>query len=438
MFGVLVPKTRISADVLGSVEQLRQCDTLEIAYFDEDIQVVVYTPSSVTQVEVDLIYNLQNTARQVLDSKVVIGSDAVWILETTVVPDKLSNQLQIKASFRQQSRKIENSESQDTVTIGDTVLTKRVDLYELVTTATSLRISPVFQMRFKTIKTEKTMASLEVALSGQVRASEVPVRIESVDMDIRNCLCAGYSVVKYPLVLQNHSILSLTYRLTNNDIKWVKPAFVTIHCTVNGNRKVVTRWTTNVDFMAAPVVPPIASPNLGVFKSRSTNSGLNLSKKNKLRSNSSVTLNHSKKNLSISVSGQTKVKLGEVFKWKLQFINKSNDSLSLILYIQSSINKQYEKSVPPIPIQNANKADPVPLYGLNQLVRAFQHEFSKVGLISLTNNLKFTLDPGNLFETELELIGIEKGLVNLHDVKVLEIKSGEIFECGRLLDVLVV
>ncbi|KAG7877590.1 hypothetical protein KL905_004823 [Ogataea polymorpha] len=273
MFGVLVPKTRISADVLGSVEQLRQCDTLEIAYFDEDIQVVVYTPSSVTQVEVDLIYNLQNTARQVLDSKVVIGSDAVWILETTVVPDKLSNQLQIKASFRQQSRKIENSESQDTVTIGDTVLTKRVDLYELVTTATSLRISPVFQMRFKTIKTEKTMASLEVALSGQVRASEVPVRIESVDMDIRNCLCAGYSVVKYPLVLQNHSILSLTYRLTNNDIKWVKPAFVTIHCTVNGNRKVVTRWTTNVDFMAAPVVPPIASPNLGVFKSRSTNSG---------------------------------------------------------------------------------------------------------------------------------------------------------------------
>ncbi|KAG7876376.1 hypothetical protein KL938_004444 [Ogataea parapolymorpha] len=268
------------------MEQLRQCDTLDIAYFDEDIQVVVYTPSSVTQVEVDLVYNLQNTARKVLDSKVVIGSEAVWILETTVVPDKLSNQLQIKASFRQQSRKIENLESQDTVTIGNTVLTKHVDLYELVTADTSLRISPVFQMRFKTIKTEKTMASLEVALSGQVRASEVSVRIESVDMDIRNCLCAGYSVVKYPLVLQNHSILSLTYRLTNNDIKWVKPVFVTVHCTVNGNRKIVTRWTTNVDFMAAPTVPPIASPSLGVFKSKSTNSALNLPKKNKLRSNS--------------------------------------------------------------------------------------------------------------------------------------------------------
>ncbi|KAG7763425.1 hypothetical protein KL931_005099 [Ogataea haglerorum] len=223
MFGVLVPRTRISADVLDSVEQLRQCDTLDIAYFDEDIQVVVYTPSSVAQVEVDLVYNLQNTARIVLDSKVVIGSEAVWLLDTIVVPDKLSNQLQIKASFRQQSKKIENLESHDTVTIGSTVLTKHVDHYELVKAETSLRISPVFQMRFKTIKTEKTMASLEVALSGQLRASAVTVRIESVDMDIRNCLCAGYSVIKYPLVLQNHSILSLTYRLTNNDIKWVKP-----------------------------------------------------------------------------------------------------------------------------------------------------------------------------------------------------------------------
>ncbi|KAG7693167.1 hypothetical protein KL930_004748 [Ogataea haglerorum] len=264
MFGVLVPRTRISADVLDSVEQLRQCDTLDIAYFDEDIQVVVYTPSSVAQVEVDLVYNLQNTARIVLDSKVVIGSEAVWLLDTIVVPDKLSNQLQIKASFRQQSKKIENLESHDTVTIGSTVLTKHVDLYELVKAETSLRISPVFQMRFKTIKTEKTMASLEVALSGQLRASAVTVRIESVDMDIRNCLCAGYSVIKYPLVLQNHSILSLTYRLTNNDIKWVKPVSVTIHCTVNGNRKIVTRWTTNVDFMAAPSVPPMASPNLGL------------------------------------------------------------------------------------------------------------------------------------------------------------------------------
>ncbi|KAG7821566.1 hypothetical protein KL928_000041 [Ogataea angusta] len=267
MFGVLVPKTRISADGLDSMEQLRQCDTLDVAYFDENIQVVVYTPSSVAQVEVDLVYNLQNTARKVLDSKVVIGSEAVWILETTVVPDKLSNQLQIKASFRQQSKKVENLDSQDTITIGSTVLTKHVDLYELVTADTSLRISPVFQMRFKTVKTEKTMASLEVALSGQIRASGVSVRIDSVDMDIKNCLCTGYSVIKYPLVLQNHSILSLTYRLTNNDIKWVKPVFVTIHCTVNGNRKIVTRWTTNVDFMAAPSVPPIASPSLGVFKS---------------------------------------------------------------------------------------------------------------------------------------------------------------------------
>ncbi|KAH3661681.1 hypothetical protein OGAPHI_006531 [Ogataea philodendri] len=441
MFKVFVSKRPILDADLASIDQLDRLKALDMAYFDENIQIVAVTPASVKQVELDLIYNVQNTISHSLKDSTRVGDHLVWVFGTTVIADKLSNELKIKASYQQEVvNNTVSSEFENSLQIGSTLLSQHVDNFKSFSSTSTIRIRPIFQMRFKTIKTEKTMASLELALSGQFRESGASTQIESVGLLIQNCDVVSYSNLKYPLTLPKNSNLSLTYKLVNNDTKWMKPVLVTIACTVNAKRHIITKWNTNVDFQAAPAVAPIPSPSLGVLKSRSTNSALSLVKKSRPKSNSSLNLSHTRKNLNISVSGQTKVKLGEVFKWKLQFINKSNDSLSLILYIQSSINKEYEKSVPPIPLQNSgfNKADPVPLYALGQLVRAFKHEFNKAGLISLTNNLKFTLDPGNLFETELELIGIEKGLVNLHDVRVLEIKSGEIFECGRLLDVLVV
>lgn len=142
--------------------------------------------------------------------------------------------------------------------------------------------------------------------------------------------------------------------------------------------------------------------------------------------------------LVITVSGPTKVKLGEKFRWKIQLLNKSSDKMDLILYVQNSIKKEYEKTVPPIPIQSVNKNDVVPLFTNNQLVRSFYYKFNRAGLVSLTNNLRVSLEYGNLYECELELISVERGMFNIYDFKVLDIASGDIFECNRLLDVMVI
>lgn len=186
---------------------------------------------------------------------------------------------------------------------------------------------------------------------------------------------------------------------------------------------------------------PIINGNSGLggkrYASVKLKSGSNLSLSQLWTGNSSQNF---QRGLVITVSGPTKVKLGEKFKWKIQLLNKSSEKMDLILYVQSSIKKEYEKTIPPIPIQSNNiiKNDIVPLFTNNQLVRSFYYKFNRAGLVSLTNNLRVSLEYGNLYECELELISVEKGMFNIYDFKVLDIASGDIFECNRLLDVMVI
>ncbi|ODQ44374.1 hypothetical protein PICMEDRAFT_74620 [Pichia membranifaciens NRRL Y-2026] len=171
------------------------------------------------------------------------------------------------------------------------------------------------------------------------------------------------------------------------------------------------------------------------YSSMRLKSGSNLSLSQLWSGNSSQSF---QRGLVITVSGPTRVKLGEKFRWKIQLLNKSSEKMDLILYVQNSIKKEYEKTVPPIPIQSSNKQDIVPLFTNNQLVRSFYYKFNRAGLVSLTNNLRVSLEYGNLYECELELISVERGMFNIYDFKVLDIASGDIFECNRLLDVMVV
>ena len=171
------------------------------------------------------------------------------------------------------------------------------------------------------------------------------------------------------------------------------------------------------------------------YSSMRLKSGSNLSLSQLWSGNSSQSF---QRGLVITVSGPTRVKLGEKFRWKIQLLNKSSEKMDLILYVQNSIKKEYEKTVPPIPIQSLNKNDIVPLFTNNQLVRSFYYKFNRAGLVSLTNNLRVSLEYGDLYECELELISVERGMFNIYDFKVLDIASGDIFECNRLLDVMVI
>ena len=171
------------------------------------------------------------------------------------------------------------------------------------------------------------------------------------------------------------------------------------------------------------------------FSSVKFKSGSNISL-NQLWSDS-VTQNF-QRGLVVTVTGPTRVELGQSFKWRIQLLNKSTDKMDLILYVQSSIKKEYEKTVPPIPTLSGNKKDPVPLFSNNQLVRSFYYKFNRAGLLSLTNNLRVSLEYGNLYECELELLGLERGMFNIYDFKLLDVVSGDIFECNRLLDVQII
>ncbi|OWB74201.1 hypothetical protein B5S31_g3984 [[Candida] boidinii] len=165
------------------------------------------------------------------------------------------------------------------------------------------------------------------------------------------------------------------------------------------------------------------------------------------RSNTAMT-NINKGNIRISFSGPTNVKAGEVFKWKVQIINNTSDlTLSLFMFLQSAISHEFEKTVPPVPAPvNPNaidRDDLVPIYPINSLIRSYKaSKFSSAhanGLLCLSNNVKIRqLEPKSVYDGEIELVGLEKGIFSLHEVKLAELNSGETFDCGRLLDVLVV
>ncbi|ODV87849.1 hypothetical protein CANARDRAFT_5162 [[Candida] arabinofermentans NRRL YB-2248] len=462
---IVIPNEVIKLeDKLQILDQLETCTSKSIAYFDEAVKIYVITheEGDISDLNLDVIYSTRNKKTYKLTNLIFEDSSiSVWEFETMITPDKLSNELIFKVYYnkvlQQDNNHLENLKLVDSLMLAGSKLSKLEKHGQLISHSKSVRISPIFQMKFKTIKTEKILTSLELNLSGVIRDLGYEVVISSISIRVQNCDIAQYSKIDYPLTLPATSTLNLTYKLSNNDSKHIKPIVVTINSTINGDKSVATRWITNIDFQSSPAIqsqspfvpaPHSAtpSPNPNAYlqhKVRSTNSALALSKRasSRMHSTSSVTLNNApKRNLHISISGQTKVKLGEIFRWKLQLINKSNENMNLILYIQSSITKTYEKSVPPIPMQhsNANSGDPIPLYSIAQLVKSFYNKMNTIGLISLTNNVKINLESGQLFETELELIGIEKGLVNLRDFKVLEINSGEVFECGKLLDVLVV
>lgn len=57
----------------------------------------------------------------------------------------------------------------------------------------------------------------------------------------------------------------------------------------------------------------------------------------------------------------------------------------------------------------------------------------------LNNDIRIgPLDPNTVFETEIQLVGISKGIFNLDGVKVFDINSGDGLDFGKLLEVFVV
>lgn len=461
---LIIPDKQPDLSKENWLESLRKSIPKDLAYFDEAFNVYVLTPKDkAEQVNFELSYS--NNRQQCNISKESQRSSdkyTLWCFPIQIIPGKC-DKLKIRAWYEEIDQTEESYlkpfEPIKTISIGNIELGKENDSDEkkpaikLVSCEKEITISPLFQMVFKSVRLEKLLISLDINSCKRLKDLKTKIVIHSVDISVANCEVTEYSGIEYPVDLTPDCTLTLAYRLRNNSGKHTKPISYIVKSTVDGFKKITTRWVTSLDpqrtnfnSMAHRIASTpnfTSSPSLSRSASSMFYGG---SKRNSYRyhsgSSSSLTSfsGRPKHGLMLSVSGQTQVKLGELFRWKIQLINKSTEKMDLVLYIQSSVKKQYEKSVPPIPIPSsqASKEDPVPLFKSGQLLKSFYPKFNTVGLVSLTNNLRMNLEPGNLFETELQLVAIERGMFSLGDIKILDAVTGETFGCPKLLDVIVV
>lgn len=268
---------------------------------------------------------------------------------------------------------------------------------------------------------------------------------------------------KFPIKLSPRDNLNFTYRIENEESDTVdgpiKP--VTINAEIRMKRfandgsfqyisnVLHTTWVTGVDFNIA--APPLLNSLHATSSYRSLSQARQFSMSNlqrsqdmktALRSSSNMALSRSPnisglQNLELYFSGDTNVKLGQIFKWKLQVINKSTQTLNPSLFIRpSNANYIFEKSMPRVP--NNGEDDVNTILPHAQVIKLHsQLRLNSSGIICLNNDVKLgPLEPQSIFETHLEFIGIDRGLFPIQGIRISH--RGETFDCGKLLNVLVV
>ncbi|EGW35356.1 uncharacterized protein SPAPADRAFT_132432 [Spathaspora passalidarum NRRL Y-27907] len=165
----------------------------------------------------------------------------------------------------------------------------------------------------------------------------------------------------------------------------------------------------------------------------------------------STNANSTLSGLKLSFIGKLNIKLGEVITWKIQAINHASTRLNLSLLVQNPINFNviYSNSAPHHKnasthsvSNNDNKAhnaaivhDKSNLYSTYNSLKVNNNS----GVVILGNDIRIgPLDSNTAFETELQLMGISKGIFNLDGVKIFDINSGDGLDFGKLIEVFVV
>ncbi|ODV70375.1 hypothetical protein HYPBUDRAFT_103884 [Hyphopichia burtonii NRRL Y-1933] len=214
-----------------------------------------------------------------------------------------------------------------------------------------------------------------------------------------------------------------------------------------------------VDVPNSPLTNPSAvnsSTSLGYHQISPTKK-LNKS----LSSTSSVTVNLTTNNnstlagLKLTFKGKLNVSLGEIITWKLQAINNSPNKLNLSLIVQNPINFNpvYSASSTSAPISSNNfsssnllatneqkKTENILVYNKLQLHNLYSSlKLDTNGIIILDNDVRIgPIDSHSVFETDIKLIGISKGIYNLDGIKIFDISSGDGIDFGKLVEVFVV
>lgn len=137
--------------------------------------------------------------------------------------------------------------------------------------------------------------------------------------------------------------------------------------------------------------------------------------------------------ITMTYKGPNKVKLGEEFEWVLMVVNKSHRSRKLCVYFHSK-----EPSRPSVP-----RLDERPLVAelpalRQRVIQNTEAMHADCGVIALTNELRIGhMAPQSSFEAKIRLKALSRGLHSVTGSAVVDMTSGETYDTGELLNVIV-
>lgn len=215
---------------------------------------------------------------------------------------------------------------------------------------------------------------------------------------------------------------------------------------------ITTKWDTIVDFgVVAPPTPgsaaiatpvSIASASGGLKKlfkvSRSSSIGSLRSHQGSIvgtaSSGGSSTRGATSQltGLVLSFSAPSAVKVGEVFAWRVFAINKSFSNRHLTLYIQPK--EKGDKLV-------SDQTSSIPVLEQTILQKMYEEHSlngTGMGIVSLMNDVRIgPLGAQACYETEIKMLALAPGQFTLEGLTVVDLTTGDSYDCGRLLDVIV-
>lgn len=353
---------------------------------------------------------------------------------------------------------------------GDDDPTKYEKLTKLAT-AVNLPVYPALNLRLRCTKATGIQDNLVAVLNlSSGDNAKVDVLVKSVKFDLVGGTSTPLGPRDFPLPLSPGEDCMLSYTLSHSDVflltqeqagSRIKPVSIVVESIPvlyeNDGPVITTKWDTTVDFDISSVPPKESatasttaitqsappptyhSPLTGIGITAPTPSFKKLAKLGRTSSSSSVpTLNRTNTStkwqqlsgLTLSFSGPSAVNVSETFRWKIFAVNKSQAVRHLALYVHPS--DKMEKNLP-------KNTDLYPVIDRTSLRRMYQaSSLGSVGIICLANDIRLgPLYPQACFETEINLLALSAGVHSLEGLTIVDQTTGDNFDCGRLLEVVV-
>lgn len=166
--------------------------------------------------------------------------------------------------------------------------------------------------------------------------------------------------------------------------------------------------------------------------------------------NLTTTNNTALSGLRLTFLGRLDVELGKVATLRIQAINLSLRTLHLSLIVKNPTKFGPVYSSNNVATSSASSSNVISgkdsnlqkvlVHSRQQLFHQYQQsKLETCGVIMLTNDVRLgPIEPNAVYESEVDIIGISKGVFNLQGLKIFDIASGDGIDFGKLMEVFVI